>query len=182
MKLRDAITAGVKPLAQNRLRARIVHSWYLHRDCGCAVHDRYRRWCETHHRSKTWKMMGGANQNRILDTDYYLERAAARSCAPTERYTLKDASAIEAECPDVLYVLPKVEDFNTFVSSRSGNQSENAFRRYHSRLRSPAWGWELQVGRFLTRNDIETRSAGLCPRVLTPPVSFLGKHRPSDKR
>ena len=69
------------------------------------------------------EIMGGAKQIAFWTrTTIWKGRRLARRT--TERYTLKDASAIEAECPDVLYVLPKVEDFNTFVSSRYGNQAK----------------------------------------------------------
>ena len=158
MKLRDAIMAGVKPLAQNRLRAGLsilgIFIGIAGVLCMIAIGDGAKRII-----TQNLEMMGGANQIAFWTrTSIWKGRRLARRT--TERYTLKDASAIEAECPDVLYVLPKVEDFNTFVSSRNGNQAKTRLEGITADY-ALGMGWELQVGRFLTRNDIET-AAQVC--------------------
>ncbi len=158
MKLRDAITAGVKPLAQNRLRAGLsilgIFIGIAGVLCMIAIGDGAKLII-----AQNLEMMGGANQIAFWTrTSIWKGRRLARRT--TERYTLKDASAIEAECPEVLYVLPKVEDFNTFVSSRNGNQAKTRLEGITADY-ALGMGWELQVGRFLTRNDIET-AAQVC--------------------
>ena len=74
MKLRDAITAGVKPLAQNKLRAGLsilgIFIGIAGVLCMIAIGDGAKRII-----AQNLEMMGGQS-NRILDTDDYLERSS----------------------------------------------------------------------------------------------------------
>ena len=54
---------------------------------------------------KNLEMMGGANQNRIFGTRTSIWKGPRLVRRTTERYTLEDASAVEAECPDVAVCL-----------------------------------------------------------------------------
>lgn len=103
--------------------------------------------------------LGGANQ-----VQFWTRRAIFRKRRvlrrTTERYTLADAYAIEAECPDVLFVLPKNDRYRGVVTSPTGGHArpyvEGVTADYAQGLR-----WEVQRGRFFSAADIE-KAAQVC--------------------
>ncbi len=157
MKLRDAITAGVKPLAQNRLRAGLsilgIFIGIAGVLCMIAIGDGGKKLI-----AEDIEKLGGANQFTLWTRTSIFKRG--RLVRTTERYTLEDAYAIEAECPEVLYVLPNFEDFEILVTSREGNQARALLESVTANY-ALGMSWELQAGRFLSDNDIET-AAQVC--------------------
>ena len=152
MKFRDAITAGIAHLAQNKLRAGLsilgIFIGIASVLCMIAIGDGAKLLI-----AQDIDTLGGANQVQFWTrTSIWKRRRLVRRT--TERYTLEDAYAIEAECPNVLYVLPKHEGYTTFVTTRNGNQArpllEGVTADYAHGMR-----WELQTGRFLAEGDIE---------------------------
>ncbi|MXV75397.1 ABC transporter permease [Candidatus Poribacteria bacterium] len=173
MKFRDAIIAGVQPLTQNRLRAGLsilgIFIGVAGVLCMVAIGDGAKRILV-----EDIEKLGGANQFTFYTRTSIFKRG--RLQRTTERYTLEDAYAIEAECPEVLYVLPNHESFENFVSSRTGNQAmaliEAATADY-----ARGMGWELQTGRFLTENDIET-AAQVCVLGADIAIELFGEASP----
>ncbi len=157
MKLRDAITAGVKPLTQNRLRAGLsilgIFIGIAGVLCMVAIGDGAKRILV-----EDIEKLGGANQFTFWTRMSTFKRGRTRRT--TERYTVEDAFAIEAECPEVLYVLPNHESYEILVTSRDGSQTRSLLEASTADY-AQGMGWELQVGRFLTENDIET-AAQVC--------------------
>ena len=102
MKLRDAIIAGVKPLVQNRLRAGLsilgIFIGIAGVLCMVAIGDGGKKII-----AEDIEKLGGANQLILWTRMSTFKRGRPRRT--TERYTVEDAYAIEAECPEVLYVL-----------------------------------------------------------------------------
>ena len=152
MKFRDAIRAGIAHLAQNKLRASLsilgIFIGIASVLCMIAIGDGAKLIV-----AQDIETLGGANQVQFWTrTSIWKRRRLVRRT--TERYTLEDALAIEAECPNVLYVLPKHEGYTTFVTTRNGNQArpllEGVTADYAHGMR-----WELQTGRFLAEGDIE---------------------------
>ena len=152
MKFRDAIAAGIAHLSQNKLRAGLsilgIFIGIASVLCMIAIGDGAKLLI-----AQDIDTLGGANQVQFWTrTSIWKRRRLVRRT--TERYTLEDALAIEAECPNVLYVLPKHEGYTTFVTSRNGNQArpllEGVTADYAHGMR-----WELQEGRFLSEGDIE---------------------------
>jgi putative ABC transport system permease protein len=152
MKFRDAITAGIAHLVQNKLRAGLsilgIFIGIASVLCMIAIGDGAELLI-----AQDIDTLGGANQVQFWTrTSIWKRRRLVRRT--TERYTLEDALAIEAECPNVLYVLPKHEGYTTFVTTRNGNQArpllEGVTADYAHGMR-----WKLQSGRFLSEGDIE---------------------------
>ena len=152
MKLRDAIAAGLAHLAQNRLRAGLsilgIFIGIASVLCMIAIGDGAKLII-----AQDIEKLGGANQVQFWTRTYIWKRQRLVR-RTTERYTLEDAHAIEAACPNVLFVLPKHEGYETFVTSRNGNQArpllEGVTADYATGMR-----WDLQSGRFLSEGDIE---------------------------
>ena len=110
--------------------------------------------------------LGGANQLTLWTRMSTFKGGRPRRT--TERYTFEDAYAIEAECPEVLYVLPNHENYEILVTNQDGNQTR-ALLEASTADYARGMDWELQAGRFLTENDIET-AAQVC--VLGSPCCY----------
>lgn len=176
MKFRDAIIAGVKPLAQNRLRAGLsilgIFIGIAGVLCMIAIGDGGEKII-----AEDIEKLGGANQFTLYTRTSILKRGGLRRT--TERYTLEDAYAIEAECPDVLYVLPNHEFFENFVTTRNGSQARALIEAVTADY-AHGMNWELQTGRFLTENDIET-AAQVCVLGADVAVELFGDASPLEK-
>ena len=152
MKIRDAIAAGIAHLHQDRLRAGLSILGMLIGIasvlCMMAIGDGAKLLI-----AKDLEKLGGANQVQLWTRSTIWKRG--RLARTTERYTLEDAYAIEAECPKVLFVLPKNERFRPhLVSSRYGSQPSPHLEGVTADY-ALGMHWEIQEGRFLSENDIE---------------------------
>ena len=122
MKLREAITAGIAHLVRNKLRAGLsilgIFIGIASVLCMIAIGDGAKLLI-----AQDIEKLGGTNQVQFWTrTSIWKHRRFVRRT--TERYTLEDARAIEAECPNVLFVLPKHEGYETFVTSRMGGKHD----------------------------------------------------------
>ncbi|MDD9974067.1 MAG: ABC transporter permease [Candidatus Poribacteria bacterium] len=153
MEIHDVVATGILHLSQNRLRAGLSILGILIGIasvlCMMAIGDGAKRLIV-----KDLEKLGGANQVQLWTrSTIWKRRGLVRRT--TERYTLADAHAIEAECPNVLFVLPRNEVFSPhLVSSRYGSRPAP---RLEGVTADYALGmhWEIQEGRFLSENDIE---------------------------
>ena len=152
MKRRDAIVTGILHLSQNRLRAGLsilgIFIGIASVLCMMAIGDGAKLLI-----TKDLEKLGGTNQVQLWTRSTIWKRG--RLVRTTERYTLEDAKTIEAECPNVLFALPKNERFRPhLVSSQYGSQPsphlEGVTANYALGMQ-----WEIQEGRFLSENDIE---------------------------
>ena len=152
MKLRDAIAAGIAHLAQNRLRAGLsilgIFIGIASVLCMMAIGDGAKLII-----AQDLEKLGGANQVRLW-TRTYIWRNRRFIRRTTERYTLEDVHAIEAECPKVQFVLPKNEGYRPLVTSPDGRQArpdiEGVTPDYARGLH-----WEVRAGRFFSEEDLE---------------------------
>ena len=155
MKLYEAIAAGISHFSENRLRAGLsilgIFIGIASVLCMMAIGEGAKRLI-----TQDIEKLGGANQVRFW-TRTTIWRNGRLLRHTSERYTLEDAYAIEAECPDVLFVLPKDEKYVPLITSREGSQSrpflEGVTADYARGLH-----WEVETGRFLSNNDIQTAS------------------------
>lgn len=116
MKRRDAVAAGILHLSQNRLRAGLsilgIFIGIASVLCMMAIGDGAKLLI-----TKDLEKLGGTNQVQLWTRSTIWQRG--RLVRTTERYTFEDAHAIEAECPNVLFALPKNERFRPrLVSSQ----------------------------------------------------------------
>ena len=158
MKLHDALAAGIAHLSQNRLRTGLSILGILIGIasvlCMMAIGDGAKELV-----ALDIEKLGGANQVQFW-TRWAIFRKSRVVRRTTERYTLADAYAIEAECPDVLFVLPKNDRYRGVVTSPTGGHArpyvEGVTADYASGLH-----WGVQQGRFFSEEDIET-AAQVC--------------------
>ena len=159
MKLYDGIAAGITHLTQNRLRAGLSILGILIGIASVlsmmAIGDSVKFLI-----AEDIEKLGGANQVQFWTrTSIWKRRRLVRRT--TERYTLEDAWAIEAECPNVLFVLPKNENYRPhLVTSRYSSQPSPHLEGVTADY-ALGMHWEIQEGRFLSDNDIEN-AAQVC--------------------
>ena len=152
MKLRDAIAAGIAHLAQNRLRAGLsilgIFIGIASVLCMMAIGDGAKLMI-----AQDIEKLGGANQVRLW-TRTYIWRNRRFVRRTTERYTLEDVHAIEAECPKVQFVLPKNERYSPLITSADGRQARPNFEGV-----TPDYArglhWEIREGRFFSEDDLK---------------------------
>ena len=158
MNIHDAIATGVAHILQNKLRAGLsilgIFIGIASVLCMMAVGDGAKRLVE-----KDLEARGGANQIRfwtrpaIWKNRSFIKRT-------TERYTLKDTIAIEAEVPDVRFVLPQNHSYDSLVTHKDGSQArphlEGVTVDYALGMH-----WKVQAGRFLSEDDI-VNAAQVC--------------------
>ena len=147
MKLREAITAGIAHLVRNKLRAGLsilgIFIGIASVLCMIAIGDGAKLLI-----AQDIEKLGGTNQVQFWTrTSIWKHRRFVRRT--TERYTLEDARAIEAECPNVLFVLPKHEGYETFVTSRDGRQARPLLEGVTADY-ATGMHWDLHAGRFLS--------------------------------
>ena len=173
MKLRDAIIAGVKPLAENRLRAGLsilgIFIGIAGVLCMVVIGDGGKKII-----AEDIEKLGGSNQFTLWTRMSTFKRGRPRRT--TERYTAEDAYAIEAKCSEVLYVLPNHENYEILVTSQDGSQTR-ALLEASTADYARGMGWELQAGRFLTENDIET-AAQVCVLGSDAATDLFGEGSP----
>ncbi len=158
MKRHDTIAAGIAHLAQNRLRAGLsilgIFVGIASVLCMIAIGDGAKEIIE-----KDIETLGGANQVQFWTRVGFWKRGRLMR-RTTERYTLEDVYEIEAACPDVLFVLPKISRYRGSTTSRHGGQArpyvEGVTADYAHGMQ-----WTVQQGRFFTEEEIDT-AAQLC--------------------
>lgn len=153
MKLYDAIVAGITSLWQNKLRATLsllgIFIGIASVLCMIAIGGGAKEIVV-----KDIEKLGGANQVRFQTRIFFWGRGR-RVKRTTERYTLEDVYAIEAECPDVLFALPRTDRYSGFVSNRQGSQVRATVEGVTADY-AQGMHWQLQHGRFFSQDDIDT--------------------------
>lgn len=158
MKIHDAIASGFTHLQQNKLRAGLsilgIHIGIASVLCMIAIGDGAKKII-----ADDLEKLGGANRVRFWASPYIYRRGKPRK-PTTERYTLEDAHAVEAESPNVRFVLPQNYRTRKWIMSGHGSRMmgyiEGVTAAYAAGTRS-----EVQEGRFLSENDLD-RALKVC--------------------
>ena len=153
MKLYDAIVTGITSLWQNKLRAALsllgIFIGIASVLCMIAIGGGAKEIVV-----RDIEKLGGTNQVQFWTRTAVWERGRLVR-RTTERYTLEDIYAIEAECPDVLFALPKTERYSGAVSSRQGSRVQAIVEGVTVDY-AQGMHWQLQHGRFFSQDDIDT--------------------------
>ena len=158
MKLYDAITAGITHLFQNWLRTGLSLLGILIGVasvlCMMAIGDGAKLII-----AKDLEKLGGANQVKFR-TLKGVWRGRHLIRPTTERYTLEDAYAIEAECRYVLFAFPKIDRYQASVTSQYAGQARLSIEGVTANY-AQGMHWDIQHGRFFKENDIDN-AAQVC--------------------
>ena len=160
MKLHDAIASGITHILQNRLRAMLSVLGILIGTanvlCMIAIGDGAKQII-----AEDIDKFGGANQVQFW-TRFSIWRRSRILRYTTERYKFEDIKAIETECPDVMFVLPKNDRYYGTIINRQGSKVhlpvEGVTGDYARGLR-----WQVEQGRFFPKR-YRYCSTSVCPR------------------
>jgi len=151
MKLQDAIAAGIAHLAQNRLRAGLsilgIFIGVASVLCMMAIGDGAKKII-----ADGIKTLGGIDQVQLRNNYGYYRRG--RWHRITERLKFEDALAIEAEVPNIRFVLPKNERYRILVISRDGSQARPILEGVTADY-ARGMHWRVQEGRFISEGDVD---------------------------
>ena len=152
MKLREAVAAGITSLWQSKLRAALsllgIFIGIASVLCMIAIGGGAKEIVV-----KDIEKLGGANQVRFWTRTAFWKRGRLVR-RTTERYTLEDIRAIEAECPDVIFALPRTDRYSGSVSNRQGSQVHAIVEGVTADY-AQGMHWQLQHGRFFSQDDID---------------------------
>ena len=151
MKLHDAITINIRHVQQNRLRSGLSILGILIGITSVLCMIAIGRGAQKIIADDLDKI-GGPNQVQFWTRIIYKRKGKWRKT--TERYTRFDADAIEAECPDVLMVLPTNSRYHRWVTARQGRQTR-AYIEGMTAAHAYSTRSDVHHGRFLSENDID---------------------------
>ena len=178
MKFRDAIAAGIRHLQENKHRAGLsILGTFIGIAsvlCMMAIGDGAKQII-----AADIEKLGGANQVQFWTRTSVRRRG--RRYPTTERYTLVDADAIEAECPDVTGVLPWNRRSRMFVTNDQGREFRAASLAGVTSEYASLMRYDLQEGRFFSEKDIDNATQ-VCVLGATVATELLGDTFPSVKR
>ena len=99
--------------------------------------------------------LGGANQFTMYRTWYKRENNRWIRVRSNEYMEYGDVLAIEAECPSVSAVTPRIPDWKgVLIQSAGGAETRAGYNGVDASYKT-AMGWEIKAGRFITDEDVE---------------------------
>ena len=151
MKARDVIVVGILHLYQNPLRTGLSVLGILIGIasvlCMMAIGDGGKKII-----TDDLQKIGGANQVQFWRYPSIWRRGRIRYT--TEHYTFGDALSIEVECPNVIGVLPRNQEFGVSVTNHNGGEAHTSIDGVTPDY-EPLMHWNIQEGRFISDNDID---------------------------
>ena len=174
MKFYDALAVGIQHIQQNKLRAGLsilgIFIGIASVLCMIAVGEGTKKII-----TDDVEKLGGPNH--VLFVTRVSVRRHGRRYRTTERYTLADADAIEAECPNVTSVLPRNRLTRTFVTSPQGGEFRSVMIEGVTSDYAQLMRFNLQEGRFLSENDI-ANATQICVLGANVAAELFGKASP----
>ncbi len=176
MKINDAIYAGITHLAQNRLRAGLsilgIFIGIASVLCMMAIGDGAKKII-----SDGIETLGGVDQVQLRNHYGYWRRG--RWHRIKERLKLEDALAIEAEVPNIRYVLPKNESYRILITNRDGRQARPMLEGVTADY-ARGMHWPVQEGRFISESDM-TQALQVCVLGNNVATELFGETSPIGK-
>ena len=151
MTLRDILAIGTAPLLENKLRAGLsiigIFIGIASVICMIAIGDGAKQII-----SDEINKLGGENQ--FTFTTVFYKKKRGRYVPTRERFNMEDVYAIEAECPQVISVLPTNSPFSRLIKTRRGD-IKRSFITGVTDIYAEWMRWEVQTGRFFLESDID---------------------------
>ena len=105
--------------------------------------------------------MGGATRITLYQTSYKRENNRWVRIRSNEYMEYEDALAIEAECPSVSVVTPRIADWRgVLIQGPDGSETRAGYNGVDASY-TTAMDWDVQEGRFITDEDVEN-AARIC--------------------
>ena len=101
------------------------------------------------------KKMGGATRITLYQTSYKRENNRWVRIRSNEYMEYEDVLAIEAECPSVSAVTPRIADWRGVLFQGPGGTETRAGYNGVDANYTTAMDWDLKEGRFITDEDVQ---------------------------
>ena len=124
--------------------------------------------------------LGGVNQFTMYRSRYRRVGSQWMPNRSNEYFKYDDVLAIEAECPSVKVVVPRIPEWRgVLIQTNDGSEARSGYNGVNASF-SEAMDWGIQEGRFISDEDIENKEK-VC--VLGTEVAFnlFGSASPIDK-
>lgn len=124
--------------------------------------------------------LGGVNQFTMYRSSY---RRVGRRWMPNrsnEYFKYEDVLAIEAECPSVKVVVPRIPEWRGVqIQAADGSETRSGYNGVNASF-SEAMDWGIQEGRFISDEDIENK-AKVCVLGTEVALNLFGKKSPINQ-
>ena len=124
--------------------------------------------------------LGGVNQFTMYRSSHKRVNNRWVPNRSNEYFEYEDVLAIEAECPTVKLVVPRIPEWRgVLVQAAGGAEHRTGYNGVNASF-SEAMDWNIQQGRFITNEDIDNE-AKICVLGAEVTVALFGNESPVGK-
>ena len=124
--------------------------------------------------------LGGVNQFTMYRSSHKRVRGRWMPNRSNEYFEYEDVLAIEAECPSVKLVVPRIPEWRgVLVQAAGGAEHRTGYNGVNASF-SEAMDWGIQQGRFITNEDIDNE-AKVCVLGAEVTTALFGNESPLGK-
>ena len=124
--------------------------------------------------------LGGVNQFTMYRSSHKRVRGRWMPNRSNEYFEYEDVLAIEAECPSVKLVVPRIPEWRgVLVQAAGGAEHRTGYNGVNASF-SEAMDWDIQQGRFITNEDIDNESK-VCVLGAEVTAALFGNTSPLGK-
>ena len=124
--------------------------------------------------------LGGVNQFTMYRSSHKRVRGRWMPNRSNEYFEYEDVLAIEAECPSVKLVVPRIPEWRgVLVQAAGGAEHRTGYNGVNASF-SEAMDWGIQQGRFITNEDIDNE-AKVCVLGAEVTAALFGNTSPLGK-
>ncbi|MDE0480969.1 MAG: ABC transporter permease [Candidatus Poribacteria bacterium] len=124
--------------------------------------------------------LGGVNQFTMYRSSYKRVGSRWMPNRSNEYFKYDDVLAIEAECPSVKVVVPRIPEWRGVqIQTNDGSETRSGYNGVNASF-SEAMDWGIQEGRFISDEDIENK-AKVCVLGTEVALNLFGNKSPINE-
>ncbi|MDE0315806.1 MAG: ABC transporter permease [Candidatus Poribacteria bacterium] len=124
--------------------------------------------------------LGGVNQFTMYRSSYKRVGSRWMPNRSNEYFKYDDVLAIEAECPSVKVVVPRIPEWRGVqIQTKDGSETRSGYNGVNASF-SEAMDWGIQEGRFISDEDIENK-AKVCVLGTEVALNLFGNKSPINE-
>lgn len=124
--------------------------------------------------------LGGVNQFTMYRSSYRRVGSRWMPNRSNEYFKYDDVLAIEAECPSVKVVVPRIPEWRgVLIQTDDGSEARSGYNGVNASF-SEAMDWGIHEGRFISDEDMENK-AKVCVLGTEVALNLFGSDSPIDK-
>ena len=155
MRLIEGLFIGISAIRANKMRSITHHARHHHRCRSRTRHDRHRRRCQ----GNCAKRRTEIGRRKPVYHVPHLVQAGPRGrwtrVRSNEYMEYGDVLAIEAECPSVSAVTPRIPEWRgSLIQAADGSETRAGYNGVDATYQI-AMDWDVQQGRFITEEDVQ---------------------------